>query len=88
MSLTILFTGATSVAGRRFFSRLADRGHRVVPVSRRRVNGHETCIVDLCEEGAEKKLPNEQFDVLIHFASYVPTREADSRWDECAPMNV
>lgn len=88
MPVTILFTGATSLAGRRFFKRLVDHGHRVVPVSRAPIDGHETCTVDLSKKGAGGKLPDKQFDVLIHFASHVPTREAESTWDECAPMNV
>jgi nucleoside-diphosphate-sugar epimerase len=87
-AMQILFTGATSLAGREWCSQLAEMGHEVVAVSRRSLQGRRTIIADLCDPGCSEELPTAEFDVLVHFASYVPLRESASTWEECAPTNI
>ena len=85
MSPTVLFTGATSIAGRRFVEQLRHAGYTVVPVSRNPIPGEpHTAIVDLAHRNAHRELPDESFDVLVHFAAHVPLHENDRGWDACS----
>ncbi len=89
-SQRILFTGATSQAGRAFYLRLIQQGHDVVAVSRTpspHIPG-KTCQADLTSPDLLKQLPDEHFDALIHFASHVPLRERESTWEECVEPNI
>lgn len=86
--MRILFTGATSLAGAAWFQWLVREGHSVTAASRRPPANVPSCSVDLSADGAEGLLPDQQFDALVHFASYVPADEKTSTWDECAPANV
>jgi nucleoside-diphosphate-sugar epimerase len=86
-NLNILFTGATSFAGQAFYADLKQAGENVVAVSRQSLSDSDVT-VDLSVEGAEKRLPNRDFDLLIHFASFVPLHERSATWEECAPTNV
>ena len=85
--MNILFAGATSFAGRTFYADLKRAGENVVAVSRHALT-ENSIAVDLAVEGAEKRLPNRDFDLLIHFASFVPLDERAATWEECAPTNV
>jgi nucleoside-diphosphate-sugar epimerase len=87
--MRILFTGATSLAGEKLFSRLREQGHDVVAVSRRALpDDIQSCRVDLELDDLASRLPDESFDVLVHFASFVPQNEKESRWDECFRRNL
>lgn len=86
--MRILFTGATSFAGRRLWTRLVDAGHEVVAVSRQPAAQPGFVQVDLESPDAADRLPDAQFDVLVHFASYVPLDERASTWDDCYQRNV
>jgi nucleoside-diphosphate-sugar epimerase len=86
--MDILFTGATSLAGREWCRQLLRNGHNVTAVSRTMRSDLPCVQVDLATAGAEASLPDQQFDVLIHFASYVPANEKTSAWEECAPTNI
>ncbi len=86
--MKVLFTGATSLAGSEWCRQLLRDGHHVSVVSRQEQPTIPTVHADLCSEGAEAQLPDERFDVLIHFASYVPSDEKNSTWEVCAPTNV
>lgn len=83
--MRILFTGATSLAGSAFFSRLREHGHDVTGVSRR-APADGFWRADL--EAAVPDLPDEAFDALVHFAAFVPPREGESLWPECFGRNV
>lgn len=82
--MRVLFTGCTSQAGRRLFARLRERGHDVVGVSRREADVR----ADLAQDDLVRRLPDRKFDALVHFASHVPLKERESRWDECSQANV
>ena len=84
--MKVLFTGATSLAGAEWCRALRATGHDVTTVSRTAASS--TYQVDLAVEGAEDRLPDEEFDALIHFASFVPANEQTSTWEECAPTNI
>src|SRR5260370_11903125 len=84
--MRILFTGATSVAGREYFRQLGASGHDVTAGSRKDIPNHIR--VDLSDPGSLSGLPDERFDVLVHCASYVPLNEQASTWEQCAPVNV
>jgi UDP-glucuronate 4-epimerase len=84
--MKILFTGHTSFAGRRLHALLVEQGHHVVGTSRRPASG--SIVLDLSSESATDSLPDERFDVLVHFAAHVPHNERESGWPECAPVNV
>jgi nucleoside-diphosphate-sugar epimerase len=87
--MRILFTGATSLAGRRSYERLIGDGHHAVAVSRQELGGDSPAVrVDLEADDAHLQLPDEPFDVLVHFASFVPFSERGSRWEECSLKNV
>jgi UDP-glucose 4-epimerase len=87
--MRILFTGATSIAGRRFFTKLLGRGHEMVAVSRsRRLDAAACCRVDLEAEDAAKRLPDEAFDALIHFACFVPRNNHETGWSEYCRRNL
>ncbi len=80
--MRILFTGATSVAGRVWYSRLRAEGHEVVGVSRQPAPGpaHQWAQVDLAHEDAAERLPTTRFDALIHFAAGMTSNEFTSEW--------
>ena len=84
--MRIIFTGATSFAGRLLWRRLRDEGHSVVAVSRQPVPGGVQ--VDLESPTLAEDLPAEDFDVLVSFASYVPLDERASGWAQCYSRNV
>jgi nucleoside-diphosphate-sugar epimerase len=84
--MRILFTGATSFAGREFFRQLAASGHDVTGVSRKDLRNHTKA--DLSDPAALRSLPDEQFDMLVHCASYVPLNEQTGTWEQCAPANI
>lgn len=88
--MRILFTGASSFAGRRLFALLRATGHRVTAVSRRPFPDEtvDCCRVDLAADDSVQALPRESFDALVHFASYVPLDERSSTWRECSRCNV
>lgn len=86
--MRILFTGASSLAGRRLFSLLKKQGHDVVGLTRRPPSAEGFWRADLADPEFHRTLPNESFDVLIHFASYVPASEATSAWADCTTMNL
>ncbi|HEY3354141.1 MAG TPA: NAD(P)-dependent oxidoreductase [Polyangia bacterium] len=87
--MRILFTGATSLAGRRLCARLGAHGHEVVAVSRQPLAGPGASVqVDLEADDAAARLPDGPFDALVHFASFVPQDERASRWEECYARNV
>ena len=72
--MRILFTGATSLAGRTLARRLRATGHEVVSVSR--TEGPDVVVADLADDDLASKLPNTSLDALIHFAATVPANEA------------
>lgn len=84
--MRIIFTGATSLAGRQLWLRLREEGHDVVAVSRRDVPG--ALRVDLESARLTEELPAGDFDALVSFASYVPLDERASDWAECYARNV
>lgn len=86
--MRILFTGATSLAGRLLFASLREAGHEVVGVSRRARPGEPFVETDLEAADVARSLPGASFDALVHFASYVPASESTSTWRECYPRNV
>lgn len=83
--MRILFTGATSLAGSAFFSRLRERGHDATGISRWAA-GPGLRRADL--EAPVPALPDADFDALVHFAAFVPRRESESLWPECFARNV
>lgn len=84
--MKIIFTGATSLAGSEYFELLQKHGHSVLGVSRKEA---ADCIqVDLADCDSVAKLPDEDFDALVHCAATVPLDERASTWEECAPVNV
>jgi nucleoside-diphosphate-sugar epimerase len=85
--MRILFTGATSFAGRVLFERLRAAGHEVTAVSRKPIDG-PSCQVDLTSPTLADELPRGDFDVLVNFASYVPLAEKTSTWQDCYEQNV
>jgi nucleoside-diphosphate-sugar epimerase len=86
--MRILFTGATSFAGREYFRQLAASGHDVTGVSRKDIRNHIIITADLSDPNSVTCPPDEQFDVLVHCASFVPLNEQASTWEQCAPANV
>lgn len=86
--MRILFTGATSFAGRRLWAKLVADGHDVTAISRQPLTGGRSLQLDLQSADVASALPDQEFDVLVHFASYVPLDERASRWDECYQKNV
>ena len=85
--MRIFFTGATSLAGRTLFSQLREAGHHVHGISRNPLPAPSTQI-DLTSPDLEAELPDDSFDTLIHFASYVPENEKESDWATCYERNV
>jgi UDP-glucose 4-epimerase len=67
---------------------LVSAGHEVTAVSRRPTDEPGFATVDLESPDAATQLPDQQFDVLVHFASYVPLNEGASTWPECYERNV
>jgi UDP-glucuronate 4-epimerase len=86
--MRILITGATSFAARELLPTLLEHGHVITAISRQQIEGVDSHIVDFSEDGADRKLPDKNYDVLIHFASTVPRIELESTWAECSPMNI
>jgi UDP-glucose 4-epimerase len=85
--MRVLFTGCTSQAGRFLFQQLREQGHDVVGVSRQ-VVAHPSIRADLTQNDFGQCLPDEHFDALVHFGSYVPINERASRWEDCSKANL
>jgi UDP-glucuronate 4-epimerase len=86
--IRILFTGATSFAGRLLHDRLREADHEVIAVSRQGRPDQFHCRADLTSPTLADDLPGGDFDVLVNFASYVPLDERGSQWNDCYQQNV
>lgn len=86
--MRILLTGASSPVGKCLFKLLLSQGHHVVGVSRGPKLHPSFICADLENERMADDLPNQLFDVLIHFASYVPLIEKHSVWQDCSRVNL
>ncbi len=86
--MRILLTGASSPVGKCLFNLLVSQGHHVVGVSRGPKLHPSFICADLENERVADNLPNQSFDVLMHFASYVPLIEKHSVWQDCSRVNL
>lgn len=83
--MKLLFTGASGLAASQAWPLLA-ADHDLTTAGRRPLPSPRHIPCDLAAGCAE--LPDEHFNALIHFASFVPRNETASDWSSCAEANL
>jgi nucleoside-diphosphate-sugar epimerase len=87
--MRILFTGATTLAGRRLFAALCQRGHHVTKLPSASLPKDGTaCRADQETEEGFGALPDERFEALVHFVSLACVEPPAGRWRECCRQTL